>query len=99
MSESSASPKVRLYVTQVCGYCTAAKRLLKERGVPFEEIDITHDNETRMKLVSTHHWRTVPVILSGDDPENMALIGGFTELSAMDRSRGLAHLRPVIQDK
>lgn len=81
-------PLVRMYVTQTCSYCRAAKRLLTERGVPFAEIDVSRDDDTRMELMRRYHWRTVPVILAGEE-----LIGGFTELAALDRERGLDHLR------
>lgn len=77
-----------MYTTRICGYCVAAKRLLHARGVPFEEIDVSRDDKVRMDLVRRYHWRTVPVILAGED-----LIGGYTELAALDRERGLDHLR------
>lgn len=70
---------VRVYTTRICGYCHAAKRLLDQKGVPYEEIDVSTDHETRMWLVETSGQRTVPQIFIGDEP-----IGGFTEL------RGLA---------
>lgn len=73
--------RVRLYTTLVCPYCIRAKLLLKERGVAFEEIDVTGDHAAREWLVKTTGRRTVPQIFIGDDP-----IGGFEELRALDRS-------------
>lgn len=95
MVQSPLRPRVHLYVTRTCGYCRAAKRLLTERGVPFVEFDISDDHDARMELVRKYHWRTVPVILAGEDSDQMDLIGGFTELAAMDRQSGLDQLRPT----
>lgn len=80
----SGMPEVRVYTTQVCGYCSAAKALLKKKNVPFQEIDVSHDPEKRAWLVSTTGQRTVPQIFIGDES-----IGGFDELSALDKSGAL----------
>jgi glutaredoxin 3 len=42
-------PPVTIYTRQFCGYCSAAKRLLRDKGIEFEEIDATGapDKETR----------------------------------------------------
>ena len=72
---------VRVYTTMICGYCYRAKLLLKERGVAFEEIDVTRDAEARRWLVEMTGRRTVPQIFIGEEP-----IGGFEELRALDRS-------------
>ena len=39
--------RVTIYTRQWCGYCTAAERLLKGKGVAFENIDCTGDNAKR----------------------------------------------------
>ena len=44
---------VRIYTTDYCSYCSAAKQLLGARSVSFEEIDCTKDPETRKWLVDT----------------------------------------------
>ncbi len=36
----TTTPKVTIYTTPYCPYCHAAKRLLKSKGVAFEEIDV-----------------------------------------------------------
>lgn len=73
---------VRMYSTRVCPYCVRAKMLLKERGIPFEEIDVSGDHETRAWLVkATGGRRTVPQIFIGDES-----IGGFDELRRLDAS-------------
>jgi glutaredoxin 3 len=70
-----------MYSTLICPYCIRAKVLLKERGIPYEEIDVTGDPAARAWLVSTTGRRTVPQIFIDDQP-----IGGFDELRELDRS-------------
>ena len=72
---------VRVYSTQVCPYCVRAKMLLKERGIAYEEIDVSRDHEKRSWLVEATGRRTVPQIFIGDEA-----IGGFDELRALDLS-------------
>lgn len=72
---------VRLYSTLVCPYCIRAKLLLKERGIAYEEIDVTGDHDKRAWLVAATGRRTVPQIFIGDEP-----IGGFDELRQLDRA-------------
>jgi len=80
----SARP-VKIYTTFYCGYCRAAKQLLQQRGIPFEEIDVSDDDATREWLVTATGRRTVPQIFFGDES-----IGGYDELVAIDRSGRLA---------
>jgi glutaredoxin 3 len=78
-------PDVKVYTTNICGYCVVAKRLLHKRGIPFEEINVSGDPAQRAWLVQTTGRRTVPQIFIDGDA-----IGGSDELHAMDRSGELA---------
>jgi len=71
--------RVRMYTTPVCPYCVRAKQLLKSKGVPFEEIDVSGDHEKRAWLVEATGRRTVPQIFINDEP-----IGGFDDMRALD---------------
>jgi len=74
--------KVRVYTTTYCGYCDMAKSLLRRKGVDFEEIDVTGDDEARRRLVErSGGLRTVPQIFIGDTH-----VGGFDRLSELERS-------------
>ena len=73
--------EVRIYTTTYCGYCQAAKSLLGQRGVTFQEIDCTDDPATRKWLIEQTGQRTVPQIFIGG-----VAVGGFSELSALDRA-------------
>jgi glutaredoxin 3 len=71
---------VTIYTTRVCGYCIAAKRLMKDRGIAYEEIDVSGDDEKRAWLVQETGRRTVPQIFIGGQS-----IGGYEELAKLDR--------------
>lgn len=73
--------EVRIYVTTRCPYCVMAKRLLESREIPYTSIDVTTDVETRQWLVEVSRQRTVPQIFIGERS-----IGGYDELSALDRA-------------
>lgn len=73
--------RVRVYSTLICPYCIRAKALLKERGIPYEEIDVTGDPEKRAWLVKATGRRTVPQIFIDEEP-----IGGFDDLRELDRT-------------
>ncbi|MBS7250927.1 MAG: glutathione S-transferase N-terminal domain-containing protein [Candidatus Freyarchaeota archaeon] len=42
--------KVKVYSTPACPYCRMVKDFLKERGVEFEDIDISNDEEAVKEL-------------------------------------------------
>jgi len=75
---------VRIYTTQYCSYCRAAKALLARKGIAYQEIDVTEDDATRAWLVETTGQRTVPQIFVGEEA-----IGGYRELSALDSTGDL----------
>jgi glutaredoxin 3 len=73
--------KVIIYTTQHCPYCHRAKRLLTNKGVLFEEIDVTGDWEARDRLMEKAGGRrTVPQIWIGSTH-----VGGSDELAALER--------------
>jgi glutaredoxin 3 len=72
--------KVEIYTTTFCPFCVRAKRLLKSKGVEFAEIDVTHDDALRAKMVEMSGGRrTVPEIFIDGK-----IVGGFDELKALD---------------
>jgi len=77
--------KVEVYTTTACPFCVRAKALLKHKGVPFTEIDVTDDAELRAKMVEMAGGRrTVPEIFI-----NGKIIGGYDELRALEDAGGL----------
>lgn len=75
---------IKIYTITVCPYCSAAKRLLKERSFEYEEINIEHEGITREKLVELTGGRTVPQIIINGKP-----IGGYDNLLVLDQKGGL----------
>jgi glutaredoxin 3 len=81
---------VRIYTTNYCGFCDRAKDLLKRKGVAYEEIDVTGDDDARTRLVEmSGGLRTVPQIWIGDTH-----VGGYTDLAKLDRD---GQLQPMLE--
>ena len=72
---------VRIYTTSYCTFCRRAKELLRRRGIPFEDLDVTDDEATRRWLVEATGRRTVPQIFIGEEA-----VGGYEELRALDET-------------
>ena len=73
--------RILLYTTQFCGYCRAAKNLLRAKGLDYEEIDVGFDPDKRADMVqSAGGLRTVPqIFIHGRH------VGGYDELAALER--------------
>ncbi len=72
--------KVEIYTKFMCPYCTRAKRLLGEKGVQFEEYDITMGGPKRSEMLQRANGRsTVPQIFIGDRH-----VGGSDDLAALN---------------
>jgi glutaredoxin-like YruB-family protein len=55
-------PKVKIYTTPVCPFCNLAKQYLKEKGIEFEEIDVSKDEKAAMEMIEKSGQMGVPVI-------------------------------------
>jgi glutaredoxin 3 len=88
LSEKWPMAKVEIYTSMLCGYCHAAKRLLKERGAQFTEYDVGCDAERRARMSERAGGRTsVPQIFIDG-----RYIGGCDELHDLDRAGKLTPL-------
>ena len=75
-------PKVEIYSSLLCGYCHRAKRLLKAKGVDFEEIDVLMNGAKRREMIERAGGSSsVPQIFV--DGRH---IGGSDELHALEAS-------------
>lgn len=73
---------VLMYSTAVCPYCIMAERLLKSKGIDdIEKIRVDLHPEIREEMMRKTGRRTVPQIYIGDTH-----VGGFDDLSALDRA-------------
>jgi glutaredoxin 3 len=79
--------QVTVYTRKWCGYCTAAERLLKNKGVAFENIDCTGDDAKRRWLADVTGRTTVPQIFIDG-----RAIGGYDDMRALERSGELDKL-------
>lgn len=71
---------VKIYTTTYCGYCVRAKDLLTRKGVKYEELDVTSNDDMRSKLVEmSGGQRTVPQIWIGDTH-----VGGYSDLARLE---------------
>ena len=79
---------VEIYTSALCGFCTAAKRLLKAKNVEFTEIDVTMDRQLRAAMTERAGGKTsVPQIFINDNG-----IGGCDDLYALDHAGALDDL-------
>ncbi len=72
-------PQVTIYTTMVCPYCSRAKRLLKRKGIGFDEIPVDRDPARMQLMVELSQRHTVPQIFIDDRP-----IGGYDDLALLD---------------
>ena len=77
--------RVEIYTKVFCSYCMRAKRLLTDKGVSFEEYDITMGGPDRATMIQRAAGRTtVPqIFIDGRH------VGGCDDLHALDARGGL----------
>jgi glutaredoxin 3 len=82
--------RVEIYSKMFCPYCARAKRLLSDKGVDFEEYDITMGGPKREEMLSRANGRhTVPQIFIDDRH-----IGGSDDLAMLEQA---GKLDPLLQ--
>ncbi|WP_297769312.1 glutaredoxin 3 [uncultured Roseovarius sp.] len=73
---------VEIYTSPLCGFCHAAKRLLKQKGVNFSEINVMAQPKRKSEMMNRANGRhTVPQIFVGDTH-----VGGCDELYELERA-------------
>lgn len=74
--------KIEIYSTDICPWCKQAKALLSSKGLDFEEINITSNQDRTLEMIERSGRRTVPqIFIDGQH------IGGFDDLSMIDLSK------------
>ena len=82
---------VEIYTTPTCGYCAAAKRLLRSKGAEFVETDVSTDPALRAAMMERAGGRrTVPQIFIGG-----MHVGGCDDLYGLDDA---GKLDPMLAD-
>jgi len=70
---------VTIYTRMACGYCSAAKRLLQNKGVAFTEHDASFSPELRSQMIARAGRSTFPQIFVGN-----VHVGGCDDLYELD---------------
>lgn len=80
--------RVEIYTKGFCPYCSRAKKLLGEKGVEYEEYEISMGGPRRSEMLQRAHGRhTVPqIFIDGRH------IGGSDDLIALEREGRLDRL-------
>ena len=73
---------VVIYTRQYCGYCSAAKALLEDKGVEYVEHDATGRPELRAEMIEKARGRTTfpQIFINGQH------VGGCDDIHALARS-------------
>ena len=71
---------IKIYTTNWWGPCKAAKELLNDKGLSYEEINIEEVGISRDNLMKLTGGYTVPQIIINDE-----VIGGFDKLLILNQ--------------
>ena len=83
--------KVLIYTGPSCPYCVAAKTLLKNKNVSFEEINLGEQPDKMNEMLQKSGGRrTVPQIFIGETH-----VGGSDELHALEKAGKLNSLLDI----
>ena len=83
--------EVTIYTRMMCGFCSAAKRLLDSKGVTYTEHDASFSPELRREMIQRANGRsTFPQIFIGG-----MHVGGSDELHALERA---GKLDPLLEN-
>jgi len=58
---------VKVYSTPTCPYCVTLKEFLKEKGVDFEDIDVSQNREELENMIKKSGQMGVPVVEIDND--------------------------------
>ena len=54
--------KIRIYSTPTCVYCMMAKKFFEDKGIKFENIDVSENEKAAKEMVEKSNQMGVPVI-------------------------------------
>ena len=64
----NSQPKVIIFTTPTCSFCTTAKRYFREHKIRFRDIDVSRDQKSAMDMQRKTGQTGVPVILINNRP-------------------------------
>jgi len=65
---TTAQPKVIVFSTPTCTFCTQAKRYFKEKNIRFTDVDVSKDQSAARDMMRRTGQMGVPVILINNKP-------------------------------
>ena len=65
---TNIQPKVIMFTTPTCSFCTTAKRYLREKKIKFKEVDVSKDQKAALDMKKRSGTTGVPVILINNRP-------------------------------
>jgi glutaredoxin len=73
-----------IYTLSSCGFCSAAKDLLRDKRVEFYEFNLDEDPEFLLQVKKFYDHNTVPVVVENDiESGETNFVGGFSELNGV----------------
>ena len=74
-------PRVEIYTKGTCPYCARARKLLDDKGVSYDEYEISRDMDKRAEMIERANGRsTVPqIFIDGRH------VGGSDDLAELER--------------
>ncbi len=69
--------KIKVYSTPTCPYCVTVKDFLKEKGIAYDDLDVSQNEQARNDMVEKSGQMGVPVIIIETEPP--VIIVGFDE--------------------
>ncbi len=80
--------RIEIYTSPWCGFCYRAKAMLADKGLDFDEIDVTGPAEHRRQMIERSGRTSVPQVFIDGAP-----IGGSEELARLYADGALDRLR------
>jgi glutaredoxin 3 len=71
MTKMKKDKKIKVYSTPSCIYCKMAKEFFREKGIKFEDIDVSADQQKAEEMVKKSGQMGVPVM----DIEGVIIVG------------------------
>ena len=78
-----------IYTQDLCGFCTAAKKLMQEHNLKYKEINIS-ENESAKRFLRGNGLKTVPqIFVSGVVEDTQIYVGDYTMFKErLNRQKG-----------
>lgn len=71
--------RILMYSMEWCPYCVKAKAMLGAKGIEYDEIDVTHDDDAAREMIERTGQRGVPQFFLDDE-----YIGGYDTLAYLN---------------